>query len=525
LQAVLLYLLAALIGAAALLAVGQALTRQSFLESLDYPILRALGMTRRDLWALGMIRTVVIAAGGAGLAIAIAVLVSPLWPLGLARVAEPSLGLEVNTVVVAAGGMILALLVLVAGAIPAWRAARASDPLRTRAAAGRPSAAARFVQRASLPLPAVLGARQALERGRGPTAVPARTTALMAALAVATLVTAATFGASLSHLLDTPRLYGWAWDTQLGGEGLPDIGGPIAEGLSENSSVSSFAVGTVTELEVNGVRVAAFAVDTTRGNLSPALLEGRGPRGLDEIVLGTRTLDVARAHVGKRVSVRIGDRVRVFRVVGRAVFPNIGDSGQLGTGAFLTHAALRRDAPNAPRNVVLVRFATASDHAAVLAQLRRAVEPFPVTSASLPNDLVSFGRVDDLPLVVTVILALMAAAVLAHTLVTAIRRRQRDLAILKTLGFLRRQVAGTVAGQATTLALVGLLLGLPIGILAGRLAWTTFSDRQGIRAPAIVDVGVLALTIPLTILVANLIAAAPAYLAARTRPADALRAE
>jgi hypothetical protein len=347
----------------------------------------------------------------------------------------------------------------------------------------------------------------------------------MAALAVATLVTAATFGASLSHLLETPRLYGWAWDVQLGSEGLPDIGGPIADGLRANSAVASFAVGTVIELEVNRVPVAAFAMDVTHGNLSPALLDGHAPHGLNEIVLGTRTLNSASARVGERVSVRVAGHLRVFHVVGRAVFPNIGDSGQLGTGAFLTHAALRRDAPNAPSNVVLVRFTTKSNHAAVLARLRRAVEPFPVTSAALPNDLVSFGRVDDLPIAVSAILGLVAAAVLAHTLVTAIRRRQRDLAILKTLGFVRRQVAGTVVGQATTLALLALLIGLPLGVVAGRFAWSTFADHQGIRAPATLDVGALALTIPLTLVVVNLIAIGPGLLAVRTRASRALRAE
>ena len=524
LQAVVLYLLAGLIGAAALLAIAQALTRQSFLESTDYPTLRALGMTRRELWAMAMLRTIAVAGVGGVIAIGVAVLLSPLWPLGLARVAEPSPGLEVNVLLLAVGGVVLAALVIAVGAEPAWRTARLSGPPGTRPGPRRPWVV-RGLHRTGLPLPAALGVRQALEPGRGSSAVPVRSTVFTAVLAVATFATAITFGSSLNHLLDTPRLYGWAWDVQLGAEAFPDLAQPVAAGLAKNPAIGSFSTGTVAELQVNHSRVAAFAVDAVQGHISPALLEGRAPAGLNDIVLGTKTLDAVHARVGGHVSVRVGAEVRTFRVVGRGVFPNIGDSGQLGRGAFVTYAALRRSAPNAPRNIVLVRLAPGVDREAVLAQLRTAVAPFPVTSASLPNDLVSFGRVHDLPIVAATVLALIAVVVLAHTLVTAIRRRQRDLAILKTLGFVRQQIAVTVASQATTLALFALAIGLPLGVAIGRVAWTVFADRQGLRAPATIDVGQLALLIPATIIAATLIAAIPARIAAHTRPLATLRAE
>jgi hypothetical protein len=471
-----------------------------------------------------MLRTIGIAALGGFFAVAFAVLLSPLWPLGLARVAEPSPGFEINGLMLAVAGATLAVLVIAVGVQPAWRSARLSGTTRTHARSGSPGIA-RGLHRTHLPLPAALGVRQALEPGRGPTAVPVRSTMLTAVIAVATLATALTFGSSLDHLVATPRLYGWAWDVQLGAEAFPDLADPVAAGLAKNPAVSSFSTGTVAEIQVNHARVGAFAVDAMQGRVSPALLAGRAPTAPDEIVLGTQTLDSVHAHVGGHVSVRVGADVRTFRVVGRGVFPNIGDSGQLGRGAFITYTALRRSAPNAPRNIVLARFAPHADRAAALAQLRAAVAPFPVTSASLPNDLVSFGRVDDLPLVAAAVLALIAAAVLAHTLVTAIRRRQRDLAILKTLGFVRRQVASTIAGQATTLAAIALAIGLPLGVATGRIAWTVFADRQGIRAPATLNLWALAPVIPATLLLTMLIAMIPARIAAHTRPLTTLRAE
>ena len=74
---------------------------------------------------------------------------------------------------------------------------------------------------------------------------------LTAVLAVATLATAMTFGSSLDHLVATPRLYGWAWDVQLGAEAFPDLADPVAAGLAKNPTVSSFSTGTVAEIQVN----------------------------------------------------------------------------------------------------------------------------------------------------------------------------------------------------------------------------------------------------------------------------------
>ena len=146
--------------------------------------------------------------------------------------------------------------------------------------------------------------------------------------------------------------------------------------------------------------------------------------------------------------VLVGNESRRFRVVGRAVFPDVGDIGQLGRGAFLTFDAVDGVGGPAPRNIVLVRFRAGTDRAAGVASLTRAIAPIPVASAALPRDLASFGRVDGLPSRWPRSSGVMAGAVLVYTLLTAIRRRRRDLAVLKTLGFLRRDVARTVTVQA-----------------------------------------------------------------------------
>ena len=525
LAAVVLWLLAGLIALAALLVSIQALSRQAFFESTDHPVLRTLGMTRGERFAAGLARTTVIALLATVIAVVVAIALSPLWPIGLARVAEPSPGLEVNVAVIGIGMVAVFLGILFAGAITTWRWTRPSSRHHHPGHATRPPLVTRLLGGNLRPLPVVLGTRQALDGGRGRTAVPVRTTVMAAALAVATLTTALTFGSSLGHLLDTPRLYGWSWDAQIGGRGFPDFGAAMTQGLDENPDVEGYASGTIAEIAVNGVRAEAFAVESAGKGVAPALLAGRAPKNADEIVLGTQTLRAADARIGDEVRVLIGNESRRFRVVGRAVFPDVGDIGQLGRGAYVTFDAVDGVGGPAPRNVVLVKFAPGTDRAAGVASLTRAIAPIPVTSAALPRDLASFGRVDGLPIAVAAILGVMAGAVLVYTLLTAIRRRRRDLAVLKALGFLRRDVARTVTVQAVTLSVLALVIGLPIGVLLGRFVWRRFVDWQGIPSVPMVSAPALALIALAVLVVATVIAVVPAQVAARTSPADALRAE
>jgi putative ABC transport system permease protein len=110
-------------------------------------------------------------------------------------------------------------------------------------------------------------------------------------------------------------------------------------------------------------------------------------------------------------------------------------------------------------------------------------------------------------------------------LVTSVRRRHRDLAILKTLGLFRGQLQLVIAWQATALAAVALLIGLPAGLLAGRWAWALFAASLGVGNAAVIPVLLILLAIPVTWLLALLTAVLPAREAAHVSPATQLRAE
>ncbi len=130
-----------------------------------------------------------------------------------------------------------------------------------------------------------------------------------------------------------------------------------------------------------------------------------------------------------------------------------------------------------------------------------------------------------LPTLVAGLVALLALGTLANALVMAVRRRRRDLALLATLGFRRRQLAATVAWQATTLALVSLAIGIPLGIAAGRLVWRLVVDGFAGHLESTIPVLALLCVTALWLIVANMVAALPARAAARTNPATILREE
>jgi ABC-type antimicrobial peptide transport system permease subunit len=142
-----------------------------------------------------------------------------------------------------------------------------------------------------------------------------------------------------------------------------------------------------------------------------------------------------------------------------------------------------------------------------------------------PEDVINLQAVDRLPFVLTALVIVLGVATVGNALIVSIRRRRRDLAILKTVGFVRRQVVGVVAWQATSIGLAALVIGLPVGVAAGRWAWSTVATEIGSDSPCVVPLLALAVLVPAVLVVVNLIAGVPARSASRVPPAQAMRAE
>jgi ABC-type antimicrobial peptide transport system permease subunit len=147
------------------------------------------------------------------------------------------------------------------------------------------------------------------------------------------------------------------------------------------------------------------------------------------------------------------------------------------------------------------------------------VASVPVT----PTSLVNFGEAVNFPLIFGVMLAVFGAATLTHLLVVSVTRRRRQVGLLKVLGFVNRQVISSVAWQATKLALVGVVIGIPLGVVLGRATWNLFANNLGVVPVAVVPVWIVAVLAVGVVVVANLLAVLPALTATRSRPARLLQ--
>jgi predicted lysophospholipase L1 biosynthesis ABC-type transport system permease subunit len=225
-----------------------------------------------------------------------------------------------------------------------------------------------------------------------------------------------------------------------------------------------------------------------------------------------------------------------MRVVGVALLPASSHT-EYDQSAWMTNTALDRVVPKGAgpeffEDYLLVRWRPGADVAAATrrmdaraaAAIRQGGEA-DSAPATMPTAVVSLGELRGLPLWLAVFFALLASATVAHALVTTVSRRGHDLAILRSIGFTRRDSRLAIAWQSTMLAIVGLLVGVPLGIIVGRGLWKqTAEDFPVVYVPPLALFGVL-LVVPVAIAIANVLAAGPAHAATRVRPAEALRTE
>jgi putative ABC transport system permease protein len=480
-------------------------------------LLRAIGLTPAGVTGVLVAHYLVLAALAAPLGLLAGALVGDKLSGDFAEtLGAPSAGVPGPGLL--AFSLLIALLVVAAAtALPAWRAGRmpvqAALALGRGASSARASRIARIARRLRLPVVVGVGAKDAFAQ-RGRTALTVASLGLAAAL----FATAMSFEATMDRLGNNPALRAQPFDLRLESD-LPAA--EVDRLLARRSEVT--AVARVREMLMIGRDKAEIHTRVLDGPLAAfpyAIRDGRGARAPGEVTLGRGALDALDASVGDTVALRLEGKPVELRVVGRHVEPD--DEGR---GAVTTLSSLPAGSAALDDPYWAIRLSPGADAVQTEASLRR--EGGGRIQVERPIETLQREAADMRGVVYGTVALLMVIAGLnlLTTLGLAVRERERDYAVLASVGATPRQVRTTVIAGGAALALPAALLGLPLGTVIFTLVIAATDPADG------PDVWTLPVWwwYPLAIAGAVLLAAAISALVSRAaagiRPAPALRAE
>ncbi|MFF3600592.1 FtsX-like permease family protein [Kitasatospora indigofera] len=432
-------------------------------------VLKALGFTPNQVVAVYLVMVSLPAVAGAALGtLAGGLLAEPVLDAAFQGVRRGAAVVGIAPWVSVTCLLGMPALALLAALVPALRAHRLSAAQAISAGsaprAGRGLAVQRRLGGSRLPRPVSLGLGH-------PFARPARTALTLAAVLLGVATVTLTTGLTSTMLAYSgtqtaaggPEVVVWVGRPALG-ETAPRLGDRELESLVRSRP----GVTRVTAHAVVDVRLAGFTQPDTvffqRGDDDPGMaaqvVSGRWLAGPGEVVAAPQFLKQHGLAVGDRTSMELEGRRTPVTVVGEL----ISGGGDRMWSAWPTLAAL---APEAVPVDYQVELAPGTDVEA-FADAVRAAEPglYPLpadTGNTATTTVVTFASV------FTVLLTVVAALGVFHTVLLNTRERRRDLGMLKAVGMTPRQVmVMTVTSVAVPGAVAG-LAGVPLGIAGHRL--------------------------------------------------------
>jgi putative ABC transport system permease protein len=278
-----------------------------------------------------------------------------------------------------------------------------------------------------------------------------------------------------------------------------------------------------------GAQFWVISLHSVHGSIAPIIAAGRAPNADDEVALGRLTMRALGKHIGDSINLPTltsngpVTEVGPYRIVGESVMASIDPAVGPGTGALVTDAGrLRIDPSDDP--YLVVRASPKVPQRTVVTDLAARFGT-DVTVPQPQDDLRNIVQISSTPWTIAALLALLALASAAHALITSVRRRRREFAILRSLGFTSGQVVQAVSWRAALIGLCAAVIGIPIGVLAGGWAWRLVARQIGLDTVAemntdaiwLAAVGALVATVALSV--------GPGIVAGRRRLVDALRSE
>lgn len=292
------------------------------------------------------------------------------------------------------------------------------------------------------------------------------------------------------------------------------IAGELRREVPEAANVVPVIRGTVT---IDDEPTVLIGSDYRASSLSPRLrdaVDTDSGISLDDLDDGIVVGDAMGLREGQQV--RIGDRtVTVVRVLddsaetlngGRFVFAYLplaqkltGRGGAVGSLMIVPEPGVDESTLRGSVETVV------GDRASV-------VDPdFRVRQAEVAGSVVR-----DSTLLVSMVSLVIAAFLVFNTMNMAVASRRQSIAMIRALGGRRRQLAADLLGEAVVFGAVGGVLGVPVGVLAGRWALSRVPDSSGIAGM------VVTYSLPAYVPVVAIAAAVCACLAATALAAKAV---
>jgi ABC-type lipoprotein release transport system permease subunit len=391
----------------------------------------------------------------------------------------------------------------------------------------------RAIARLGAPPAIGAGVHLATERKAAAGPVPVRTALVGVSLAIVAVIGATVVARSETAFVSEPARWGRTWHSE------PDVFDQtssmreIERKAAAVPGVEAMAESFSDTVRINGRDTPVQALRPIHGRLEAAVRRGRLPRRDNEIALGERTLRIAHARIGTTVRVGGHDneqptRARLMTVTGTVVIPpGAGEAGTLDTGAVVgirtLHALIP---PDQLTSNVVFRFASGADVAAVQRRLSKEGLSFsPFTEPQVPGSVRRLYDVRTIAIALGWFFVALGLLGLLHTLWVVSRRHRREFAVLRVIGMRRGQVGGAVVVAALLLATAAVVIGVPVGVVIGRIVWRNSTDSLGALTDPVTPWLALMLALPVTLGVAALLAWWPARRASHVQLAGSLRTE
>jgi hypothetical protein len=530
--------------AATLVLAGVAVNRTTRDTDADTQIWSQLGVAQSQRMMAVATPTAICIVSGLGGALLAGWLASGIGPVASVSVLDPSssLGIPATVIVALLPGALVALVASLV--LSAWRTTSSGARRATRDATNRLADAA--AKTGDVPL--ALGVHAAV-RGRNRAGAGTLLAASVVAFAIG--AGALVYSANLVALVSHPARYGWTYDIGATINAGFDGADPAQITSSLNGpEVAGWGVGaTAVTATIDGVKLPAIADIRGLADLGLPTLDGVLPRNDHEVALGSNSADRLGVSVGDQVAVETDFGERDATVTGIVVLPAIGaflsDRAGLGTGILLSapffHAVVS-DAETATGVDPGTFYDTIGGFVAIdlrdgvdAAQFIRAMgddvltwdaeqrQPTVHLDPVRPAQIADLASVKAAPLVLAGLIGLTIIIGLIASLGRAIRVRRRELAVLRALGCRGSQLFATVIWQALTVVLIGLLVGVPLGTIAGSALWRRFASDLGIIPAPTLPWAWTAIAIGTTVVVSIAAAVFSGIRAAADPPYVALR--